>query len=165
MGGVDVTSTVYLDGTINIATVSGDIVITATGKAEPVIIPMSNRYNDRAKITIYSDDGTEMLEDNKTSSMIISEEIFTVDTEVTVTIETNNAMYSKMYGACYQPGFDITAQVERSLYHAELLFNAWTDVGKEGTYTKTYTAKAGYGLAIVNPAGSVAPLTGVTVTK
>ena len=164
MGGVDVTSTVYLDGTISIAMVSGDIVITATAKGLPVNVPMTSRYNDRQNTIIYADDGTEKLEE-RICTMVLSEDVFTEDTEVTVTIETNAAMYSKMYGACYLPGIDITTvATEKPFYHAELLFDAWNDVGEAGTYIKTYTVKAGYGLAIVNPANSVAPVTAVTVT-
>lgn len=172
MGGVDITSTVYLDGTVSIATVSGDIVITATAKAEPVEMAIHTRINDAGNTAIYSDGGEAQISKGYTT-YTCSKEAFAEDTEVTVTIETSGRMFSIMYAGCYQldSGFPVEGpdpnnkSVEKSIYYAEILFNAATEVDGAGTYTKPYTVKAGYGLVLVNPANTVAPVTGVTVTK
>ena len=42
MGGVDITATAYADGVITIETVTGDIVITATAKANPILYQAKN---------------------------------------------------------------------------------------------------------------------------
>lgn len=172
MGGVDITGTVYLDGTINIATVSGDIVITATAKAEPVEVAMHTRINNAGNTAIYSDGGEAQISKGYTT-YTCSKEAFAEDTEVTVTIETSGKMFSIMYAGCYQPdsGFPVEGpdpsnkSVEKSIYYAEILFNAATEVGGAGTYTKPYTVKAGYGLVLVNPTNTLPNVTGVTVTK
>jgi 3',5'-cyclic AMP phosphodiesterase CpdA len=50
MGGVDVTSTAYSNGTITIADVSGDIVITATAKKMPIVVDINAvGYTDNAR--------------------------------------------------------------------------------------------------------------------
>ena len=171
MGGVDITSVVYVAGAISIGTVSGDIVITATAKAEPVQVAMYKRMIDAGNTTLYSDGGNTELVPSRYVTYVCSEEIFAQDTDLTITIETNGTMYSEMYGCCYEAGFPADASdtsnksMTKGVYHSALLFNSYIEVNKAGTYTKTYTVKAGYGLALVNLANAVAPVTGVTVTK
>lgn len=166
MGGVDITDMVYLDGTVNIATVSGDIVITATAKAAPVEVAMYARVNNSYNTTVYSDDGNTSVYSGATT-YVASEDVFTEDTEVTVTIETNGAMYSVMYAACYGSGFPASNHTNdaKGAHYAAVLFDTYKEVSKEGTYTKTYVVKAGYGLVLVNAAATAAPITSVTVTK
>lgn len=170
MGGVDITNAVYLDGVVSIATVSGDIVITATAKALPVEVEMSSRLEDVFNTTIYSDDGATSINYDGAITYVATKEIFLVDTEVTVTVETNGVVYPDTYVGCYESGFPLdnaNKNTEKSVYHATVLFKggAYGDTGKAGTYTKKYTVKAGYGLILIHIANSVYSVTRVTVMK
>ena len=90
IGGVDFTSSVYLNGEINIATVSGDIVITATAVADitSVVVEMVKNTLARDQVTIYTDEGVAVDEgtySNSIGTAVVSSMAFSADTQVRVT--------------------------------------------------------------------------------
>lgn len=90
IGGVDFTSSVYMNGEINIATVSGDIVITATAVADitSVVVEMVANNLARDQVTIYSDEGVTVDEGTYSGSIrnaVVSSMAFSADTQVRVT--------------------------------------------------------------------------------
>lgn len=165
MGSVDITSTVYLDGSINIATVSGDIVITATAKAEPVEVPMTLKSENGTKPLIYADGGDTLYEYYKEGAQFgkvwTSEEKFTEDTDVAVTFDnTEGVNYQPTVMGCRDDAGD-------TVYYAVTVSKGAANGGSMaiGTYNFNYTVRAGYRFVVFTYTENSSNLKNVTVTK
>lgn len=147
MGGVDITSTVYLDGSVSIATVSGDIVITATANYIPVYEPVELVNSTTGySATLYSDDGVTGVGDNGTAYCDFSEEVFAEDTEVIVSFTLTGTLGArKAYAGCVPADFvpNGTGAVAFTAYYTELLGTL------DSVQNVKYTVKAGYKLALM----------------
>jgi len=162
MGGVDITSTVYLDGSINIATVSGDIVITATAKAEPAEVPLT-KMSVSSGNTVYIDGGETVLWENKYIAFnYISEAIFEKDTPVTLTITTSGAVGQGLYTAYCNDG-----GIGKVYYYAENFVGYPNEdkITEAGTHTFEVMAKAGYQLVILANENYAPAVTNITAVR
>ena len=149
MGGVDITtSAVSSTGrntlNINIASVTGAVVITAAAEVdEPVVtevtmVSKGTSYN----CAIYSDDGSTALLSAKSSTTYVSDETFAEDTQVTITITygANENTNLKQWAAS-----TLDANDNKHGYYGVEIGHA-----QQAPYTVTYTVKAGHKLMIKN---------------
>ncbi len=162
MGGTDVTATVYADGVVTIGAVSGDVVITATAVAVSAGEPINMTEVLYNCPTVYSDGGESVVVEGEYAYLLVSEDTFTEDTELEVTITNNAVIYPDVYGTC------VPTEANSPCTYATKMWagGPYGNLASAGTYTKTYTVKAGYRfcLAFTKTQG-VPGLTSVTVTK
>ena len=150
MGGTDITSTAYTSGTgaISIASVSGNLVITASATA-------STQQNTRVTLThlgtkfsaVYSDAGSTLLKDGSSNNWA-SEKTFDSDTVVSITVlyGTVNANL-KQYAGSWDgtTGSGANSGDPYKVLYGEVIGSASTSA-----YTAQYTVKAGNKLFIKN---------------
>ena len=126
MGGLDITSTVYSEGGINIASVSGDIEITAIAEEEAsdVLFNMTmNRFISVSKTPIvYSDEGQTQIEVPSNAVWYDSIEKIKSDGYVSIKFISESDIYSSVYMAVREQGIDVK-QVESFYYATEFTTN------------------------------------------
>lgn len=157
MGGVDVTDSVWSDGRITIAAVTGDVVITAVAviAAADVTVAMSHLGDGMfGAAGVYADGGETILEGvSGAKRKWVSEEVFSRDTEVTIAINygvTNSAL--KQWAGC------VPADHLNNAYYVEEIGYA-----QPKEYTYEYVVRAGYRLIIINYNSGIP--NAITVTK
>ena len=126
MGGLDITSTVYSEGGINIASVSGDIEITAIAEEEAsdVLFNMTmNRFTSMSKTPIvYSDEGQTQIEVPSNAVWYDSIEKIKSDGYVSIKFISKSDIYTSVYMAVREQGIDVK-QVESFYYATEFTTN------------------------------------------
>lgn len=159
MGGVDVTSTVYSNGTITISSVTGDVVITATALPNAMELTLSaNGIGSGAHL--YRDEGSTTFDSLKTSGAIyyyLPDAVVSDTTyEVSITITTGINMHQ--YKAVYAYGADLLSgagTASPTMYNVVTLatngiINAQTNpISEPFTFTTNVTTSANRQLAIV----------------
>lgn len=101
MGGVDITATAYKDGVITIETVTGDIVITATAKANPILYRATNiGIGD-----IYWENGTKYYKRDSRINLLENDIDFTavVDSAFASDITSSSIVRSIVTGTAGSP--------------------------------------------------------------
>ena len=157
MGGVDVTDSVYADGRITIAVVTGDVAITAVAviAAADGTVVMTDR-GDTAFGTggVYADGGETIMNGVAGARRKwVSDEVFIEDTDVTIAVKygfTNTAL--KQWVGC------APADHLDNVYYVEEIGYAQSE-----EYTYEYVVRAGYRLVIINYNSGIPNL--ITVTK
>lgn len=141
MGGTDITSTAYNNGTINISSVTGNVVITISAVEEQsqytvnVDISMKN-----SKTTTWFSDGGDTPMEQMVKAFAISNDIFDKDTEIQATIIPKSTSYGNFRFGCMS---------DDKCYYGV----SWRPKGDSyftgnKEYIGTYTVKAGYKLII-----------------
>lgn len=159
MGGVDITGTVYVDGSISIATVSGDIVITASAVAAPVEIPELGQYK-YCTTTAYVDDGSSG-ESLTIKWFTAFDEVVEEDTDVEITVEVSKAAGAWSMAACSKE----TAYANSQSYNAYYAVYLNKSTLAAGTHTFNYTIRAGHRLIVGVGDNWWTNLSKITVTK
>lgn len=156
MGGVDVTETAFQDGTLYIAPVTGDIVITAVAAEIAYVDAIANTASSSYdNLTIYSDDGATTIynaaiynistayskQRTETDVSVVAEFTNTTDADITVTVYAGSA------------GAALVLNANRATAYYGISASRTIRAGE--TVTLPFTVKAGYYAFAFAPNGSI----------
>lgn len=158
MGGVDVTSTVYNNGTITIPSVNGDVVITAIGTVPVEMTQSAQGIGSGANL--YRDEGVTTFDSLKTSGAIYYylSDVVVSDTTYEVSITITTGINTHEYKSVYAYSADLLSgagTASPTMYNVITLaqngiINAQTDpISVPFTFTTNVTISANSQLAIV----------------
>jgi hypothetical protein len=146
MGGVDITATAYQDGSIMIAPVTGDVVITATAISLQYIDLLAG--GNVSVTNFYSDGGSAKLATKYENNLVCS--LVRTESDITVTVVLSNNGETDVSGTAYVGAAEtIGAAVKVSptnVYFAQVGTTVTVRAGQSVQFE--YTLPAGYHLCV-----------------